>query len=375
MKREKKNKSKEIDFTKMERVKNKRLNYVDGGFHFYFSLGDRIVIKVILFILFMLGSYYFLQRSFIFNSVDKIDYKLISNATYHVNHYDNYIEGTDQQYLSDYVDNIDFMFNYDFGYNDTMDFLFSYKLDAILYIDSVESGKNLFTNTENLETSSVLRKSNAVGYLMNVPANLNFKKYHDYVKQYESVNNIDVNAKVIVRLTADFVGTHEAFNDSLKKVSYVEVVVPVGEVETNVTVKNNGVNETDQFVEYNDGELINDQFLFICIILFILGVMYFFEICLFVMNVIPKKSLYCKVRDNFLKEYDHLIVTTKKAPNIELYRVIECNSFKELIDAHNSVQKPIIYYEIAKNQKAAFIIITSEEVYRYILKEVDLENR
>lgn len=371
----KKVKSEEIDFTKMKKVKNKKLNYVDNGFHLYFSFWDRMVVKIILFLLFILGSYYFLQKSFVFNTVDKVDYKLISNATYNMNYNEYYIEGTDNQYLSDYVNNIDLNFNYDFGYSEKMSFLFNYKIDAILYIDSVESKKNLFTNTETLLTSNLVHKNDAVGYLMNVPVNIDFKKYHDYVKQYEVVNNIDVNARLLVRLSTDFIGTHTDFNDSLKKNSFVEVVIPVGSIETYVNVKNGGINETDAFIEYNNGELVNDHFLFICIILFILGVMYFFEICLFVMSVMPKKSLYCKVRDNLLKEYDEIIVTTKKAPNIELFRVIECKAFKELVDAHNSVKKPIIYYEIVKNQKAVFMIITSEEVYRYVLKEVDLENR
>ena len=51
MKRMKKVKNEEIDFTKMKKVKNKRLNYVDNGFHLYFSFWDRIVIKVVIFLL------------------------------------------------------------------------------------------------------------------------------------------------------------------------------------------------------------------------------------------------------------------------------------------------------------------------------------
>lgn len=375
MKRMKKVKNEEIDFTKMKKVKNKRLNYVDNGFHLYFSFWDRIVIKVVIFLLLILGSYYFLQKSFVFNTIDKIDYKLIGRATYEMNYNDYYVEGVDNQYLSDYVNNIDLNFNYDLGYSEQMSFLFNYKVDAILYIDSVESNKNLFTNTENLFTSNVVHKNNAVGYLMNVPINLDFKKYHEYVKNYELVNNVDAKAEVIVRLTGDFIGTHEDFNESIKKTTFVEVSIPVGGTETYVNLKNGGVNETDAFIEYNNGELVNDHYLFICIILFILGVMYFFEICLFIMSVMPKKSLYCRVRDNLLKEYDDIIVNTKKVPNIELFKIVECSTFKELVDAHNSVKKPIIFYEVVKNQKAVFMIVTSEEVYKYTLKEVDLENR
>ena len=86
-----------------------------------------------------------------------------------------------------------------------------------------------------------------------------------------------------------------------------------------------------------------------------------------------KRTKYCKLRDGILNDYDKVIVNSKKIPVITDETVIDCYSFSELLDAQSTLQKPIIYYEIIRNQKSAFIIVDNGTVYRYILKECDLE--
>jgi hypothetical protein len=43
------------------------------------------------------------------------------------------------------------------------------------------------------------------------------------------------------------------------------------------------------------------------------------------------------------------------------------------MDAQRMLEKPIIYFEIIKNQKCTFYIIDDKDVYEYTLKECDLE--
>jgi hypothetical protein len=91
------------------------------------------------------------------------------------------------------------------------------------------------------------------------------------------------------------------------------------------------------------------------------------------MKSTPKKSNYMRIRNNLLKEYDNVIVNSKNDPNFKGYNVINCASFQELLDAQKVLNKPIIYNEYIKNQKSMFIIINDKDVYRYILKEADLD--
>ena len=62
---------------------------------------------------------------------------------------------------------------------------------------------------------------------------------------------------------------------------------------------------------------------------------------MFIIKVLPKKTKYCKKRDELLKNYDRVIVTSKKIPDIEGLKVVECNSFNELFDAQRRLKRLI----------------------------------
>ena len=50
------------------------------------------------------------------------------------------------------------------------------------------------------------------------------------------------------------------------------------------------------------------------------------------------------------------------------------NSFEELLDVRDNLEKPILFYEIHKGQKSLFVVKSGNISYRYVLKLADLEN-
>ena len=92
-----------------------------------------------------------------------------------------------------------------------------------------------------------------------------------------------------------------------------------------------------------------------------------------IMLLKPKKSKYCALRDGYLKDYDRIIVNTKSLPRFGDTNVIDCYDFNELLDAQETLELPINYYEIVKNQKCVFFIKSGKDIYKYTLKECDLE--
>ena len=75
-----------------------------------------------------------------------------------------------------------------------------------------------------------------------------------------------------------------------------------------------------------------------------------------------------------MKEYDRAIVKTRTMPDIDDLKVIEVESFEELIDARENLEKPILFIDINPGQKSCFLIINDRDAYKFILKEKDLED-
>jgi hypothetical protein len=77
---------------------------------------------------------------------------------------------------------------------------------------------------------------------------------------------------------------------------------------------------------------------------------------------------------SILNEYDRLIVIARDGyeSNIEK-KVVKLQSFNELLDARGVLNKPIIYSRI-NNVKSEFIVEDEAVIYKFVLKEADLEN-
>ena len=50
--------------------------------------------------------------------------------------------------------------------------------------------------------------------------------------------------------------------------------------------------------------------------------------------------------------------------------ILKVSSFKELLDARNTLNKPIIYNKI-NNIKSEFIVEDESVIYKYVMKEAD----
>jgi hypothetical protein len=302
-------------------------------------------------------------------------YTEYANATYRVlvnsdEYYGSSYLESGKQYLSDVVNTVETNFDYKLNFTRGMNYKYSYSIDGALYIDSEDSKKNLITNKYNYAKQDVISGVDDSSVRIQVPINLNFKEYNDFVKNYKRKYGVSVVSKLVVKMTVNYEGTADIFKDKHKKTSVVEMIIPLGEKETSVGVAK--IDKSDKFVEENGNKLVNDVLLCAGIVLFVLAIILLFNSISFLLKLIPKKSKYNKKKDEILKNYDRVIVLSKKEPDIYGLKVIECTTFNELFDAQQSLDKPIVYYELIKNQKALFIIHNGTEVYRYILKECDL---
>jgi len=133
------------------------------------------------------------------------------------------------------------------------------------------------------------------------------------------------------------------------------------------------IDEKDVYTEYEAARLTSKSSLFVAISLWIVDIIFLLLVFSFIAKSTPKKSNYMRIRNGLLKDHDNVIVNSKNDPDFKGYNVINCATFEELIDAQKVLNKPIIYNELVKNQKCMFIIISGNDVYKYILKEADID--
>ena len=80
---------------------------------------------------------------------------------------------------------------------------------------------------------------------------------------------------------------------------------------------------------------------------------------------LAKKSNYDKIVSKYLKEYDRLIAESSTLLSFEGKEIIRVSKFTELLDIHDNVQLPIMYYEITKHELSYFYISHSNTIYLF----------
>ena len=88
--------------------------------------------------------------------------------------------------------------------------------------------------------------------------------------------------------------------------------------------------------------------------------------------VTNSKSSYEQKLSQILRDYDRLIVIARNGyVSADEKQIVKVESFEELLDARETLQKPIIYYKV-NDVKSEFMVEDDDKLYKFVLKEADL---
>lgn len=369
----KKVKVKDEEFAKMKKIPNRRNKYVDKSFHFYFSFWVRVVLMFVSIAIIGYFSYVCFDESFTSSIDEKISYSEDADIKSNVIYLDQSPFGTGQlnsvdSYYSDYIDDISTDFNYQFELDKNANIKYTYNVVAVKTIKDSDIVVSEDSNT--LVPDEVVLVKDVKEVKINQNVTLDYDSYNNLAKTLNQSGNITGNVTLKMNITLEI--DYNKFDEKIVKESYIEV--PIQLLSTHVTINiANDVSKKDTYVEHHRPQLINKFSLYSGICLLIMDTIFFLLALSFIFRTRVKKSKYCVLRDGLLKDYDKIIVNSKKLPKLSDYNIIDCYSFSELLDAQRLINKPIIYYEVVKNQKCMFVLISDKDIYTFTLKECDID--
>ena len=374
-------KVKDSDFAKMERVETPRNKYVDKGFHLYFSYSIRIFFMFLAIFVIAVISYINYTNSFSKGSDVEMSYEEKAKVDYNVtllpgNPFESGNLNAVNTYIADYIDDISTDFYYDYTLGKESDIKYTYSVKAIMELKSDKDGTELSRREDTLvpEMTNETKDTKVLNLKQNV--NLDYNHYNNLAKQVSKnlydEHGINISGHLYLEMHINTIVTNDNFKEVIEDSEVIKVEIPLLSTQVKAAMVNK-VNNKDVYVEHEGSELISKSSLFVAISLWIVDIIFLLLVCSFIMKSTPKKTNYMRIRNSLLREHDSVIVNSKNDPNFKGYNVINCASFQELIDAQKVLGKPIIYNELVKNQKCMFIIINGNDVYRYVLKEADIE--
>lgn len=307
--------------------------------------------SAVIFVVLLVISFYFFIKAY--TTKDSGIYSENSTIEYNVcllenNYYKDTCLTEDQEYLRALTDEVRATFNYNRFYGNDTKTNIEYRTVAKLIIYNRENNRELYTYEEEITKPKAFKGEKVVHNIQDV-VTFKLQNYNDIVNRYVLDYSINAKADVVVSLRIKE-------GDSEKDVA--SLTVPL--LEQTYSISRNTINNSvDESITINF-----KNYLFISILLIILDLI-FIGITIFRFYKDKKESEFEREIKRLLDDYDRIIVETKSNSIIyEGKELTELDSFMELVDVRDTIEKPILY--IKQNEQIRdFIVQDHNQLYRF----------
>ena len=297
-----------------------------------------------------------------------VTYNEESNATYNVcldqnNVYTDECLKEGMEYLSVLTNRVNTRFMYHADFSTDVEYDLEYKVTAVTKIYSGEDKKILYEKEEEIVSPKrIAETSKEIN--INQIVELDYKKYADLVSNY--INTYAEGADASVDLNFYLIEPTETRKLSSLNIPLVGQTFDIS--KEIISYKDMKVNLKNNY--WND---VNSVYGVVGTACLLILTFFIFRLTKLLVVVNGNKSKYEVELYKILKENDNYIVMTKDGYVIDENKtILKVSSFKELLDARNTLNKPIIYTKI-NNVKSEFVVEDESVVYKYVMKEADFQ--
>ena len=267
------------------------------------------------------------------------------------------------QYITSIIDYIDLNFNYRSTYDLKDTYKVSKKITANIKItDSDKTDKVIYTETEELKNETTTVSD------INVNDNIkvDYVKYNTLANKFKSDYGISANSKLVIEYDVMYESQDNEIVDGKK----MTVEFPLSRQMINID-KSSDIRVNEPYILRTSTTSLN-KVMFGLFVAFagitVLGVIVlFFEI----QSRLSKESKYDRFIAKTLKENDSYITESNNTVIDSSKDIVSVNSFKELLDVRNNLEKPIIYVKVS-NDESKFIIMENV-IYEYRVTRKEME--
>lgn len=337
----------------------------------HFGFEKRVILMGSLTVISFVLAIIFCYQAINYSDIDNVSYSERSSVTYSVclndnDYYKGQCQSSGMQYISTLTKSIPVVFNYNINYSSAVNYKLDYYIlgKTIIY-DRDDASKVLYRDDKLLSERKSVEGTDVIAKL-NTKIDVAFKEKNDFVNGYKSKYALNSLASYDVVLYVD---------DGKGPREVASVSIPLSMQTFGISEET--VANDDQLVSMEKAGLasINTVFGLVGGVFGIIGAVILVKLIKLIYVTIDGGSPYEKKLNQILAEYDRVIVMSKSEYKINPDKqFIKLDSFFELLDARDTLEKPIIY-ERVNSVKSYFYVEDDERIYRYAMKESDFEKK
>ena len=322
----------------------------------YFSFEARIIVSVISIIILFVGACFLGLRVINHTTTENIKYVENGDFTYQVCLKNATCEPENITYHGEDINIVKISFKYDSKYEKKINYNKNYRVTTI--VNAFKKGtRDVLYEKENDIVDNVNLSDNNDNLAIVETVTIDYSKYRDLINDYENSNG---QVEVILYLEE---------NNETRKVSSLVIPLTKGDFELTKYSTTNSTRYAK--VNVNVWDTYSLVYTIATSFLTIISLILIYRTTRLVLRVTNNKSLYEQAVEDILKDYDSMIVVARDGYESSEFREIKkVNSFDELLEVKNRLNKPIIFSTV-NDVKCEFIVEGDNELYKYIMKDAD----
>ena len=323
----------------------------------YIGFAPRLIASIVLVPILSLLSIYLLYHAYVVDDLVNIRYTELGVITPK-----NVNEET-----------IDLDIEYQFKVNELSNLSLNYQTQAeLVIVDKENEEKVYYQETIPLmeEQDNMIMQGDTDNFHDNFT--INKKELEEKVKKYQESYPVETTSYINVSF---IIGHHSISKNSyyLSDTSNMSAQIPLLSSDKELEINNLDIEKrvnTRPTIRVKSVGLLG-----LGILVSIGAVLSLTWALILIYSTIDQKSLYDKTVGKILKKYKKMIQEVPKVPRKTKKQIHTMNSMKELVKLSKKWKQPIKYCVIHERSKCQFFIEYNKELFTYIIKEVDLENK
>ncbi|MGM9834973.1 MAG: DUF5305 family protein [Bacilli bacterium] len=300
---------------------------------------------------------------FSYKGEPSFDYKVyyIENELYNEEYY-----GEGNLLISEFINNINLNFNYDFNISKKSDITYDYFIEGRL-VGNYESSSdvNVFNEDKYVYKYYIEKKSekDVSSISINKDINIDYNAYDNIVTNYKNQTNIPIMSYLEIKFNININGNVE--DDDFNETSVTTLKIPLNQKAFSIakTVAS-PISKTE--IKTFDSEEVDQFKQNLGILLIVIGIALFILLFKRLFNIKPKNH-YNTELNKILKSYGEVIIELVNGINEEGKDIVLVKEFNELLDLEEELRIPINFIETYPNYEGEFSIVHGKIIYKYIL--------
>lgn len=299
-----------------------------------------------------------------------LDYKVYLKQNEFID--DEYL-GENEAYILDLIDHVSVTSLYNFKSTTKTNVAGTNKLVATLkvyYKESNDRNENPEVMTREQIIDEKVINFNDDTYSTIGSYDIYLNDYLNMVKEFQSEVKISLDAYLEISMQSEFQGSvgGASYNDDY------DTLISIPLSESVVQIEKQNIDEKTEKIYESDLVKTNQTVMSYIVIA---NIVTFIIICLLLRKlfVFTNKTSYERTLNKILKNYDDIIVNTSTILEVNKYKLIEIEEFKEILNLSRELLLPIMNYEVIKGKETWFYVIKDDILYRYVVSLDKMEKK